>query len=228
VSGQWLADPLPEQRAEFGTLGSINRHKNMSPGQRLAAWLAAAAAILVAGMGGLRVEAGGGITPGVAAGGVPLNARVEAVERILGRPTDELRDPTNRAIIIQRWEPLCLGARFTAQGELLALDAWFDLGHVCPAAGARYSVQGRGTESIAFSSTRQDVKRIFGYRPERVLHAPRFTVLVYDTAGVAFYIRQGREIDQSGGDRDGRVDVITVFPPAASTNVWAPAAWGHR
>jgi hypothetical protein len=221
-------DPLPEQRAEFGSLRFVNRNGNRAPGPRLAARLAAAAAILVVGTGGLRVEAGGGITPGVAAGGVPLNARVEAVERILGRPTDELRDPTNRAIIIQRWEPLCLGARFTARGELIALDAWFDLGRACPGAGAGYSVQGRGTESIAFSSTRQDVKRVFGDRPERVLHAPRFTVLVYDTAGVAFYIRQGREVDESGGDRDGRVDVITVFPPDASTNVWAPAAWGHR
>ena len=34
-------------------------------------------------------DAGGGVTPGLAAGGVPLTADVETVGRILGRPTDD-------------------------------------------------------------------------------------------------------------------------------------------
>lgn len=166
-------------------------------------------------------NAGGGITPGLAAGGIPLSADVAVVDRILGRPTDELRDPTNRFIFIQRWEPLCLGARYTPKGELLALDVWFDLGAVCSGVGDRYAVDGHGPASVSFRSTRADVKDAFGYRPERVLRDPHFTILVYETAGVAFYIREG-------GQRKGLVDTITVFPKESSTSVWAPASWGHR
>ncbi len=175
-----------------------------------------------------RAGANGGITPGLAAGGVPLSADVEVVGRILGRPTDELRDPTNRLIFIQRWETLCLGARYTPKGELLALDAWFDVARVCPEADSQSRVLGRGGETIGFGSSRGDVKRAFGYRPERVLRAARFTVLVYDAEGVAFYIREGRDRDQFGRDRDEHVDVITVFPPNTSTSVWMPSAWGRR
>jgi len=164
--------------------------------------------------------AGGGITPGLAAGGVPLSADVAVVDRILGRPTDELRDPTNRFIFIQRWEPLCLGARYTPRGELLALDVWFDLGAVCGGVGDQYAVAG-GAAPVSFRSTRENVKRAFGYRPERVLHDPHFTILVYEAAGVAFYIREG-------GARSGLVDAITVFPKESSTSVWAPGSWGYR
>lgn len=178
------------------------------------------AAILLA-VWPVRTNAGGGITPGLAAGGVPLTADVAAVGRILGRPTDELRDPTNRFIFIQRWELLCLGARYTPRGELLALDVWFDLGAVCGGVADHYMVDGRGAAPVSFRSARGDVKRAFGYRPERVLHGPRFTILVYESAGVAFYIREG-------GRRDGLVDSITVFPKESSTSVWAPASWGHR
>ena len=78
---------------------------------------------------------------------------------------------------------MCLGARYTPKGELLALDVWFDRGAVCPSVGNQYAVQGAGT--ITFRSGREEVKRAFGYQPERVLHAPRFTILVYDGAGVA-------------------------------------------
>lgn len=198
----------------------MRRHRGPTPGL--------VAAVLLTMLGGGRAEAGGGLTPGLAAGGVPLSADVQTVQRILGRPTDELQDPTNRFIFIQRWEPLCLGARYTPRGELLALDVWFDVGRVCPEVDAHYSVPGRGAEAIGFWSSRQDVKRVFGDRPARVLHAVRFTVLVYDADGVAFYIRQGRERDQFGRDRDEHVDVITVFPPNTSTSVWAPASWGHR
>jgi hypothetical protein len=151
---------------------------------------------------------------------------VEAVRRILGRPTDELRDPTNPFIYIQRWETLCLGARFTPTGELLALDAWFDMAQVCPDVNPRYRVLGHGTETIGFSNSRDDVKRVFGYRPERVLHAASFTVLVYDAEGVAFYVREGRT--PSGRDRDEHVDAITVFPPYTSATVWVPAKWSRR
>jgi len=184
--------------------------------------------ILLAGVAALRTDAGGGITPGLAAGGVPLTADVETVGRILGHPTDELQDPTNRLIYIQRWETLCLGARYTPKGELLALDVWFDVARICPEVGARYRVLGRGRETIGFSSSRRDVKRVFGDRPERVLRAARFTVLVYDSEGVAFYIREGRDRDQFSRDRDEHVDVITVFLPYTSANVWVPAAWGRR
>ncbi len=176
---------------------------------------------------GMHADAGGGITPGLAAAGVPLSADAETVQRILGRPTDELQDPTNRFIYIQRWETLCLGARYTPKGELLALDTWFDVARVCSVVDAQYSV-GKGRETIGFWSSRQDVKRVFGDRPERVLHAPRFTVLVYDADGVAFYIREGRDRNRVGRDRDEHVDVITVFPPFTSPSVWVPAAWGHR
>src|SRR5262249_59193613 len=125
----------------------------------------------------LAANAGGGITPGLAAGGVPLSADVAVVDRILGRPTDELRDPTNRFIFIQRWEPLCLGARYTPKGELLALDVWFDLGGVCNGVGDQYMVDGSGATTVSFRSTREEVKRAFGYRPERVLRDPHFTIL---------------------------------------------------
>jgi hypothetical protein len=163
--------------------------------------------------------AGGGITPGLAAGGVPLSAGAEVVARILGTPSTELRDPTNRGIYIQRWEELCLGARYEPGGELLALDVWFDVADVCPDVRGQYTIQGRGGEAIGFRNRQDDVKRAFGYRPERVLRAPSFTVLVYDGEGVAFYIRRG-------GDRDGLVDAITVFPAHGSTRVWSPSAWG--
>jgi hypothetical protein len=166
-------------------------------------------------------DAGGGITPGLAAGGVPLSADVAVVDRILGRPTDELRDPTNPFIFIQRWEPLCLGARYTPKGELLALDVWFDLGAACGSVGGQYAVNGSGSAPVSFRSTRADVKQAFGYRPERVLRDPHFTILVYEAAGVAFYIREE-------GQRDGLVDAITVFPRESSTSVWAPGSWGHR
>jgi hypothetical protein len=164
-------------------------------------------------------DAGGGITPGIAAGGVPLSAGVEVVARILGTPSIELRDPTNQGIYIERWEQLCLGARYDPSGELLALDVWFDVAAACADVGEQYSIQGRDGEAIGFRSRQEDVKRAFGYRPERVLRAPAFTVLVYDGQGVAFYIRRG-------GERDGLVDAITIFPVHGSTRVWSPNAWG--
>ena len=163
--------------------------------------------------------AGGGITPGIAAGGVPLSAGVEVVARILGTPSTVLRDPTNQGIYIQRWEQLCLGARYEPGGELLALDVWVDVADACPDVGAQYSIQGQGGEAIGFRSRQDDVKRAFGYHPERVLRAPSFTVLVYDGEGVAFYIRRD-------GGRDGLVDAITIFPVHGSTRVWSPSAWG--
>jgi hypothetical protein len=163
--------------------------------------------------------AGGAITPGLAAGGVPLSAGVEVVARILGAPSTELRDPTNQDVYIERWEQLCLGARYEPGGQLLALDVWFDVADACGDVGAQYSVQGQGGEPIGFRSRQDDVKRAFGYRPERVLRTPSFMVLVYDDVGVAFYIRRG-------GGRDGLVNTITVFPAHGSTRVWSPGAWG--
>ncbi len=198
----------------------IGWRSGRATGFAAAALLAAAASVLFAAWP-VRTHASGGITPGLAAGGIPLTADAAAVGRILGRPTDELRDPTNRFIYIQRWEPLCLGARYTPKGELLALDVWFDLGAVCRGVGDQYMVDGSGTATVSFRSAREDVKRVFGYRPERVLHDPHFTILVYESLGVAFYIRDG-------GQRNGLVDTITVFPKESSTSVWAPASWGHR
>lgn len=180
--------------------------------------LAIAAAMLV-GAAVDRTHAGGGMTPGLAAGGVPLSANVETVRRILGEPSDELKDPSNAQIFIQRWENHCLGARYTPLGGLLALDVWFDVGKACPGLG--YAVEGRGGEAVGFADKRADVKRVFGYQPDRVLRAPRFTIFVYEGEGIAFYIREG-------GDRDGRVDVMTVFSPTTSRTVWSLAAWGGR
>ncbi|HLW59213.1 MAG TPA: hypothetical protein VKV57_04720 [bacterium] len=179
--------------------------------------LAIAAAVLVVAVG--RTHAAGGMTPGVAAGGVPITANVETVQRIMGQPADELKDPSNTRIYIQRWEDRCLGARYTPQGNLLALDVWFDVGKACPGSG--YTVQGRGGEAVGFADGGADVKRVFGYQPDRVLRASRFTIFVYDAQGIAFYIREG-------GDRDGHVDVMTVFLPTTSRSVWSPAAWGGR
>ena len=204
----------------MGSRGRIGRRRGRAPRVGAAA-LAVLAAPFLFSAWPIAANAGGGITPGLAAGGVPLSADVAVVDRILGRPTDELRDPTNRFIFIQRWEPLCLGARYTPKGELLALDVWFDLGAVCSRVGDQYAVDGRGTAPVSFRSTRADVKQAFGYRPERVLRDPHFTILVYETAGVAFYIREG-------GQRNGLVDTITVFPKESSTSVWAPGSWGNR
>ena len=198
----------------------IGQRRGRRAGFAVATLLAVAASTLFA-VPPVRTNAGGGITPGLAAGGVPLAADVAAVGRILGRPTDELRDPTNRLIYIQRWEPLCLGARYTPKGGLLALDVWFDLGAACGGVGDQYTVDGSGAAPVSFRSGRQDVKRAFGYRPDRVLHDPHFTIFVYESAGVAFYIREG-------GERNGLVDAITVFPKESSTTVWAPASWGHH
>jgi hypothetical protein len=198
----------------------MSRARSAGAAPAVLAAAAAAAAVVLGAATPPRLEAAGGITPGVAAGGVPLSADVQTVMRLLGRPSDELRDPTNRSIYIQRWEPLCLGARYTPQGELLALDVWADLGDVCQHAEA-YGVAGEGGAEITFASGREDVKRAFGFRPERVLRARRFTIFVYDAEGVAFYIRED-------GERRGRVDAITVFPKEGSENVWAPSAWGGR
>jgi hypothetical protein len=181
--------------------------------------LVAAGAIAAAAAGA--AGAGATVTPGLAAGGVPLSADVHTVEALLGAPSGELVDPTNPAIIIERWETLCLGARYTRQGSLLALDVWVDLAGNCPAEDPTYGVEAAGGRIIAFGSTRSDVKQAFGYRPDRVLRAGSFTVLVYDPAGVAFYVREG-------GGRSGLVDAITVFPRGASRRVWAPRAWGGQ
>lgn len=177
----------------------------------LAAWLAGAAA---------RGDAEGALTPGVAAGAVPLAAPVDKVVAILGRPSVELLDPTNPRIVIQRWEPQCLGARYTPAGELLALDVWADLGEQCGAAGD-YAVDGAAGRRITFASTRADVKAAFGYAPSRVLRGFTFTIFVYDDQGVAFYVRDD-------GLRRGLVDAMTVFPRGASRSVWKPASWDGR
>jgi hypothetical protein len=161
------------------------------------------------------------VTPGIAIAGVPLSADVRTVEALLGAPSEEGTDPTNPAIIIQRWEALCLGARYTRQGDLLALDVWVDAADVCAAAQPTYGAAAMDGMTITFRSTGVDVRRAFGDRPSRVLRANQFTVLVYDDAGVAFYIR-------TIGDRRGLVDAITVFPRGTSRAVWAPAAWGGQ
>lgn len=163
--------------------------------------------------------AGDVVTPGVAAGGVPLGTDVVHVLRVLGPPSDELQDPTNPRIYIQRWEERCLGARYTPEGRVLALDAWADLGGACPE--AHYTVEGTRGRTVSFASARSDVLAAFGTFPDRVLRAPRFVVLVYDKVGVAFYIRLG-------GVRDGRVDAFTVFPLHTSRDVWAPSSWGGQ
>ena len=168
----------------------------------------------------VRSGAAGVLTPGAAAGGVPFDTTVDKVVAILGRPSVELQDPTNPAIIIQRWEPQCLGARYTPAGDLLALDVWVDLGGQCRAAAA-YAVDGAGGRRITFASTRADVKAAFGYAPGRVLRATTFTIFVYDDQGVAFYVRDD-------GPRRGLVDAMTVFPRGASRSVWTPASWDGR
>ena len=167
-----------------------------------------------------RGEAEGALTPGVAVGGVPLEATVNTVVTILGRPSGEFRDPSNPRIIIQRWEPRCLGARYTPAGALLALDVWADLGEQCGDAGA-YAADGTGGRRITFASTRADVKAAFGYTPGRVLHGITFTIFVYDDQGAAFYVRDD-------GLRRGLVDAMTVFPRGASRSVWAPDSWHGR
>jgi len=167
-----------------------------------------------------RTEAEGALTPGVAAGGVPIDSTVNKVVAILGRPSGEFQDPSNPRVIIQRWEPRCLGARYTPVGGLLALDVWADLGEQCGAAGA-YTVDGAGGRRITFASTRADVKAAFGYAPGRVLHGITFTIFVYDDQGVAFYMRDD-------GLRRGLVDAMTVFSRGASRSVWAPDSWRGR
>ena len=165
-------------------------------------------------------DAGGALTPGAAAGGVPLEATVDKVTAILGRPSGELRDPTNPRVIIQRWEARCLGARYKPSGELLALDVWADLGDQCGAAGA-YTVDGSAGPRITFESKRVDVKAAFGFTPSRVLKGLTFTIFVYDEQGVAFYVRDD-------GLRAGLVDAMTVFPRGTSRAIWAPASWDGR
>jgi hypothetical protein len=159
------------------------------------------------------------LTPGVAAGGVPLDASVDGVRAILGAPSEEMEDPTNAGIVIQRWETRCLGARYTTVGTLVALDVWTDLGEQC--GGAVYVAEGIGGRRIAFGSTRAGVKAAFGYLPSRVLRALAFTILVYDDQGIAFYLRDD-------GLRRGLVDAITVFRRGGSRSVWAPASWGDQ
>jgi len=186
-------------------------------------WAAAAVGLLVVALlAGAPARAGaeGALTPGVAAGGVPLDATVDKVVGILGRPSAELQDPTNPRVIIQRWEPQCLGARYTPAGELLAIDVWADLGEQCGTAAA-YAADGAGGRRITFASTRADVKAAFGYAPSRVLHGFTFTIFVYDDQGVAFYVRDE-------GLRRGLVDAMTVFPRGASRSVWKPASWDGR
>ena len=167
-----------------------------------------------------RGDAAGALTPGTAAGGVPLEAMVDKVVAILGRPSAEFQDPTNPRVIIQRWERQCLGARYKPSGELLALDVWADLGEQCGAAGA-YVVDGAGGRRVTFESTRADVKAAFGFAPARVLKGFTFTIFVYDDQGVAFYVRDD-------GLRRGLVDAMTVFPRGTSRAVWAPASWEGR
>lgn len=191
----------------------------------LARGRAAATAVLVCAAGLLaavpaRGDAGGALTPGAAAGGVPLEATVDKVTTILGRPSAEFQDPTNPRVIIQRWEAQCLGARYKASGELLALDVWADLGEQCGAAGA-YAVDGAAGRRITFESTRADVKAAFGFTPSRVLKGLTFTIFVYDDQGMAFYVRDD-------GLRRGLVDAMTVFPRGTSRAVWTPASWDGR
>ena len=162
----------------------------------------------------------GALTPGAAAGGVPLDTTVDKVTTILGRPSAEFQDPTNPRVIIQRWEPQCLGARYKPSGELLALDVWADLGEQCGAAGA-YAVDGAAGRRITFESTRADVKAAFGFTPSRVLKGFTFTIFVYDDQGVAFYVRDD-------GLRRGLVDAMTIFPRGTSHAIWAPASWDAR
>jgi hypothetical protein len=186
-------------------------------------WTGGVAAFLLAALLATAVgpsEAGGALTPGAAAGGVPLESTVDKVVGILGRPSGELQDPTNPRIIIQRWEAQCLGARYTPAGELLALDVWADLGEQCGDAGA-YAVEGVGTRRITFTSTRADVKAAFGYAPSRVLRGISFTIFVYDDQGVAFYLRDD-------GLRRGLVDAMTIFSRGASRSVWKPGSWDGR
>lgn len=159
------------------------------------------------------------LTPGVAAGGVPLEGTVGDVRTILGAPTNERQDPTNRHIIIQRWESRCLGARYTEAGRLLALDVWSDLGEQC--GGAAYAVDGMAGRRVTLGSTRADVKAAFGFDPSRVLTAPAFTILVYDDQGIAFYLR-------GEGPRRGFVDAMTVFRRGGSQSVWGSSSWGGR
>ena len=172
---------------------------------------------------GIPVPAHGGaesvLTPGVAAGGVRLEGTVDDVRTILGAPSNELQDPTNSHIVIQRWESRCLGARYTEAGSVLALDVWTDLGEQC--GGAAYAVDGTAGRRITFASTRVDVKAAFGFSPSRVLATPAFTILVYDDQGIAFYLRDE-------GPRRGLVDSMTVFRRGGSQAVWGPASWGGR
>jgi hypothetical protein len=177
----------------------------------------ALAAVVIA--GAMPANAENVLTPGVAAGGVPLDATVDDVRAILGAPSGELQDPTNHGIVIQRWEPRCLGARYTAAGMLLALDVWSDLGEQC--GGAVYVAEGAAGRRIVLGSTRADVKAAFGYVPGRILHALVFTVFVYDDQGIAFYVRDD-------GLRRGLVDAITVFRRGGSRSVWMPAAWDGK
>jgi hypothetical protein len=191
--------------------------------RRIASRTAACAAVLAAAASVAAVPVHGTeeivLTPGVAARGVRLEATVDDVRGILGAPSGELRDPTNSHIIIQRWESLCLGARYTETGNLVALDVWTDLGEQC--GGAGYAVDGAGGRRITFASTRADVKAAFGYAPSRVLAAQTFTIFVYDDQGIAFYLRDE-------GPRRGLVDAMTVFRRGDSPSVWAPASWGGR
>jgi hypothetical protein len=195
-----------------------------APGCRsaLSAVRACAVALAVAAAIGAMPLWGGAesvLTPGVAAGGVPLDASVDGVRTILGAPSNELRDPTNRGIIIQRWEARCLGARYTAAGMLVALDVWSDLGDQC--GGTAYTADGAGGRRVTFGSMRAAVKAAFGYAPSRVLRALSFTIIVYDDQGIAFYVR-------GDGPRQGLVDAITVFRRGGSRSVWTPDAWGGR
>jgi hypothetical protein len=188
--------------------------------RRGAAALAAALLIVWGAAGAPRGDAAPAVTPGVAAGGVPLNLDVYKVLGLLGRPSVELQDPTNPHIYIQRWEERCLGARYTPEGTLLALDVWADLGEQCGAAGA-YGADGADGRRITFESRRADVKAAFGDRPGRVLRGPAFTVFVYDDQGIAFYVRDE-------GLRAGLVDAMTVFPRGTSRAIWRPVSWGGR
>jgi hypothetical protein len=189
------------------------------PAARLA--VRAVAAVLAAALVAIPIRGGaeGVLTPGVAAGGVPLESVVDSVRAILGAPSSELKDPTNPHIIIQRWESRCLGARYTATGNLVALDVWTDLGDKC--AGAAYLADGARGQRITFGSMRADVKAAFGYEPSRVLRALTFSIFVYDDQGIAFYVRDD-------GMRRGLVDAMTVFRRGESRRVWRPESWGGR
>lgn len=200
-------------------MGVIGARRVTRP-RLVAGGTAALLAALALGASAARTEAGGALTPGVAAGGVPIDSTVDKVVAILGRPSGEFQDPSNPRVIIQRWEPQCLGARYTPVGRLLALDVWADLGEQCGAAGA-YTAEGAGGRRITFASTRADVKAAFGYAPGRILHGITFTIFVYDDQGVAFYVRDD-------GLRRGLVDAMTVFPRGASRSVWAPDSWRGR